>query len=505
MNTDVLLRLVGFPNKSKAWTEMNTLLSYPHSQRLRVNFGLSSLAPDCEFTSPSPRSTVKSLTFSTHQTTYFKPSTMPEFTDLPLEIMTIIAESVLPDDIENFSATCKDIWFLSKPLLQKHKELRRWYKNNDCIGDGSPLKDLLYDILIQPTVALYVECITIDTWYDCWDQGPSPRHIPYPHEEMVRLEEAVAELVPSDQVSAWISAIKSGDEDPILALLLLQLPKITEFNMMIMGPTYQRLFQTLTRILAAPGLSLLPNLTSVDINWEESKPDPLHRDWQAINTFAKLPSLRNLTAWNVYIENNDDDSHYLLQPRTSNVSSLMLTECFIGIRRLSRLLQGFRALKRVTYDGYDFNQVPFDLFRVRAALRAHTKASLEYLKILQFDPTAKRYMGSLRDFKNLIEIETDLILLENLGCAGRVNLVEMLPASVQKLHLHEWRCDWPESILDLIPTGAKDEQKLLPNLKVLHLTLHTKSLRAVREKRIAGMIEECDKAGFELIVDRGRA
>lgn len=429
---------------------------------------------------------------------------MHQFKDLPNEILIIIAESVLPDDIENFSATSRDIWFLSKPFLQKHKELKRKYKGRECIGDGSPLKDLLYDIVVQPNIALYVESITIDTWYDCWDEGPSPRHIPYPHEELVRLEEAVAEFVPSDQVPAWITAIKSGDEDPILALLLLQLPKVAAINLMIMGPTYQRLFQTLTRILEAPGLSLLSNLTNVDINWEESKPDPLHRDWQAINTFAKLPSLRTITAWQVYIRNIENDCRYLLQPRTSNVSSLILTDCFIGVRRLSKLLQGFKALKRLTYDGYDFDQQPFDTFRICAALRAHTKTSLEYLKILQFDATDKRYMGSLRDFENLVEIETDLMLLEDVGHSGRMTLVEMLPASVEKLHLHQWRCDWPESIQDLIPTEAKEEQKLLPNLKQLHLTLHKMEMGAVRETRIAGRKEECQKAGFELIVDRGR-
>lgn len=429
---------------------------------------------------------------------------MAQFTDLPNEIVTIIAESVLPDDIKNFSATSWKTWFVSLPVLQEHKKLKRKYKNLECTGDGSPLKDLLYDIVIQPTVALYVECVTIDTWYDCWDDGPAPRHIRYPHEEMVTLKETVADLVSSDQVPAWITAIESGDEDPILALLLLQLPKVAAFNIMIMGPTCQRLFQTLERILEAPGASLLPNLTNVDINWEESNPDHLHRDWEAINTFAKLPSLRTLRSWNIYIDDNDDDSRYILPPRSSNVSSLIFTDCVIGVQRLSKLLEGFKALKRLTYDGYFPDRDPFETFGIRAALEAHTKASLEYLELLQWDATHTLSMGSLQEFENLTEVETDLMLLENVERSGRRTLVQMLSASVEKLHLHDWRCEWPESIQDLIPRGAKDKQMLLPNLKQLHLSLHKHEMGATRQRSIAGMKKKCNKAGFELIVDRGR-
>lgn len=73
-------------------------------------------------------------------------------------------------------------------------------------------------------------------------------HYPYmvwlvEHQEtMGRLKEAAARCVPPDQVSTWVSAIESGDEDPILALHLLRHVNVSTLNLSCLGSTNLCLF-----------------------------------------------------------------------------------------------------------------------------------------------------------------------------------------------------------------------------------------------------------------------
>lgn len=266
------------------------------------------------------------------------------------------------------------------------------------------MSGLLLDIILQPRVAQYVECLTVDTWFRSWDDRPSSLHTQYPEKKMVKLVEAVENFVPSHLVATWVTAIESGDEDPIIALLLSQLPELIILEIMDIGVTCQKLFQTLTRLLEKPDLRLLANLTNLTIGWEKSQPDDCHHDWHAINTFAVLPSLQSITAWKIIIGDNDDDSGYLLQPRSSNVSFLAFESCSISAQRLYEYSQGFRALKRFSYQTIDGAGTPLDTFWIRVALLLYAKASLEYLNLLTLDGGEKQHMGSLHDFENLTEV-----------------------------------------------------------------------------------------------------
>lgn len=425
---------------------------------------------------------------------------MTQFTDLPNEIVAMIAERVFPHDVVNFSTTSKKIQSLSKPSLREYHELRRRYRYCDCEGSRSPVSNLLHDIVRQPRAALYVEFLTIGNCFSCWDDGPKSVHARYPEQKMVTLKEAVANLVPSDQVSAWVTAIESGDEDPLLALLLMQLPNVAALEILAIGATCQKFFQTLTHILEAPGVPLLANLTNLTIARGQSQPDDCHHDWQAINTFARLPSLQSIIAEYVYIDDEDDDSDYLLQPRSSNVSSLTFSGCSIGAQRLYEYLQGFRALKRFSYRSTYLDGGPVDTFWMRVALLSQARASLECLSLVPLDAGENQYMGSLRDFENLTEVQTELTFLVDAEHSGRRALSQMLPASVVTVHLHGLIYANLPTIENLILTAAKDKPELLPNLRQLHIRLYVGGMSAEDKELIGGMNEACENAGFELIV-----
>lgn len=318
---------------------------------------------------------------------------------------------------------------------------------------------------------------------------------------MESLREAVVGFVPSDQVPSWVWAIERGDEDPLLALLLLRLSNVALLRLRCYLMPFQLLFETMMRILETPRGPHLSNLTTLEIDSAESEFSNCFQDWHAINVFAGLPSLRSIIAWNVWITDDEDYSEYLLPPRSSNVSSLTFEHSSIGPQRLCELLKGFKALKRFTYVNTYRAQHQFETFWICAALLAHAKASLEYLNLLQTIGSGKRYMGSLRDFENLKEIHTDLIFLVNTPRSGGRGLAQMLPAAVEKVHLHEDLYEKPETLQDMIITVAKGKRELLPNLIQLHFSLYLDEFDAQSGTMIAEMKEVCEKVGFELILD----
>ncbi len=412
---------------------------------------------------------------------------MTQFTDLPNEIVAMIAETVFPGDIVNFSATSKKIQSLSEKPLQKHHEMKLRHQFYSCYKYGTNLSNLLHNVVLQPTIAFYVKYLDLGTWSDRWDDGPEAWYTQYPQEKMVALEKAVAASVPSDQIPTWVTALRSGDEDPALALLLLRLPNLATLSFRRVGITFQCLFQTLTCILDTPGTTFLSSLTTLEVNRQGSK------SWQAINILARVPSLRSITGWMIQDMNNDDDSEYLLPPRSSNVSSLTLLQSGIGAQQLYRFLQGFKALNRLSYSG---------VYEIRAALLTHANASLEYLYLsISEDAREKCYIGSLRDFENLTELDTQLAALVNAeDPSGRV-LAQMLPASVEKVHLHDEDYHTPKTIQDLITEAAEDKQDDLPNLKELHVSLYMSGMDSGDKEAVVRMQAKCKDAGFDLFIE----
>lgn len=434
---------------------------------------------------------------------------MAQFTDLPNEIAAQIAQNVYPSDIVNFSSTSKFIHSVCQPSLKVHREMERKYKQCTFTGTGSPLADLLSDIILRPTAALYVEYLDIQTlWnrrYELLDHPGRLYHPKYPQETMSRFTQVVADSIPSDQVSRWTAALESGDEDPVLALLLLRLPAITTLTLTI-GFTLQCLFQTMELRLAAPEFPFLPALTTLNldgkINYSENQE---WQTWQAISYFAMLPSLRSMTIQNFsagWAGQGVGDSAYLLQPQSSNVTSISIKHCRIPEQPQYQFLQCFKALRRLSYEGSGIRQKPV---WTHSALSAHCKASLEYLdlSISWTNHHVRCYMGSLVEFQNLKELHTRRShLLDDWYSASQV-LAKVLPASIEKVHLYEAVYATPKNIQKPILDATKDKHKYLPNLQELRISFRRRArdLDLEQKAAIVHMQAKCKEAGFKLTFD----
>ena len=419
---------------------------------------------------------------------------MTQFTDLPNEIVAQIAQNVYPRDIVNFSCTSKFIHSVCEPSLKVHHQMEREYKERNFSGRGNSLAWFLSDIISQPTAALYVECLDINRWWDSWyEPGHKSRsyHPRYPQKMMSRLTQAVADTIPSDQVSTWNAALERGDEDPVLALLLLRLPGLSNLKLSF-GGTSQCLFQTLRRRMEGPGFSFLSALTTLYIDLEHRHLDP---ECQAISYFATLPSLQSMEIQGLYLEQGFGDRAYHLQPQSSNITSIIIKRCYIRKRTLHHFLQGFKALRRFSCDQNFIMVYPVSF---HAPLLAHCKASLEYLSL---STDWEQYMGSLRDFEKLKEVETYASHLLDLGDSEQQDLAQVLPASIEKVHLHEGIYAGPEDIQNRVLNTAKDKQKHLPNLQELHISRRMHEGHRVGTAAIVHMQAKCEKAGFKLTID----
>ncbi|KAM0798412.1 hypothetical protein BDR22DRAFT_860065 [Usnea florida] len=437
---------------------------------------------------------------------------MTQFTDLPNEIVAQIAQNVHPRDIVNFSSTSKFIHSVCEPSLKVHQEMERKYKKCKCTGNGNLMAYLLSDIILHPTAALYVECLDTSLRWDGWFEplGHKGRsyHPRYPQKMMSRLTQAVADTIPSAQVSTWTAALERGDEDPVLALLLLRLPGISTLKVSF-GRTSQCLFQTLRRRMEGPGLSSLSALTTLYIDLDHHHLDP---ECEAISYFATLPSLRSMEIQGLDVEQGVGDCAYRLQPQSSNITSIIIRHCSIRKEALYHFFQGFKALRRFSCD-QNFILVHPGSFH--APLLAHCKDSLEYLSL---STDWDQYMGSLRDFENLKEVETHTSYLLDLWHSEKRDLAQKLPASIEKVHLSEDIYADPENIQNTILNAAKDKQKLLPNLQELRISIHAnerKKMGVVDVEHMEALAKfmvgresllgaKCEEAGFKLIIDLGR-
>ena len=433
---------------------------------------------------------------------------MTQFTDLPNEILTLIAQHVHPRDIVNFSSISKLIHSLCETSLKVHHKMRQKYSRRQCTGRGSQLAYLLSDIILQPTVALYVECLDVRNFFGGWERiikhRTGPWHSGYPQKMMVRLTQAIADTVPTDQVPRWTAALESGDEDPVLALLLLRLPAITTLDLEI-DITLQCLFQTMALTLRAPGVPFLPALTTLYLDWKGNySEDPEWQALQAISYFAMLPSLRSMVIQNLSLDQGIGDIAYLLQPQSSNVTSIKIINGNIPEQPQYQFLQGFKALRKFSYKNSYILQDPV---WTHPALLAHCKASLEHLglSISSENRYKGSYMGSLRDFENLKEVHTYRSHLLHDWSSDSQVIAKVLPASIEKVHLREDLCATPKDIQNIILNAAKDKHQKLPSLQELHVSLYTKArdldLDLEDMAATVHMQTKCKEAGFKLIID----
>lgn len=345
---------------------------------------------------------------------------------------------------------------------------------------------LLKEITTSPHVALYVKNVKITSWRRCWDndhrwysrvplliafRACRYIHQSYMEEDMMIFEHAAkrAEGV-FGNVDSLIAAIRAGKEDPIIALLLLQLTNLKHLYIYVDTTEDDYYFQRVLQYVSnAQGTEVLRRLITVEILHRMSSYSCNTRDLCLVKAFATLPTVKTIESLTIVGRAaNHRDFTVRILPRSSNVEILTI-ECpdrresmHLETNELFELIEGFKGLKTFIYTC----RVDDCLFWVRAALVAHAEHSLETL-VLDSGIHGKMPIGSFRSFEVLKKLELDHRYL--LDDRGVTRLADTLPSSLEELHLHDLDPSNPRR-LDPLWAGREileDKDTHLPNLKVV--------------------------------------
>lgn len=425
---------------------------------------------------------------------------MATFQDLSTELVLGILEDVLPDDLESISLTSKRIYELAIPQLQEHRSLRKKYtsfknmveyKPNNWHDPGGLLADLLCKILTDAKTGHYVKHIDLDMWNfggkDGWKpdavfENPFITRRTQPQQEfktnMEMIEEAVraVEIIPSEDVDDWLHQIRRGNEDPLVALLLLHAPKLQTLKFIVpyVGSESSYLLSIIQRVTKqGPKARLYPaHLRNVEMYCAEA--------WQSlefVKAFMSLPLLASIRTDSLFVDDRTYENSSGTLPQPSNVTDMSFRSGFLPEKAFSELLRGVNNLKSFAYNFRHLwrdeeHQPPFDCATVLSSLEANACHTLETLG-LGAEEIETSQVAPVRQFRVLREIELQTLRCFAVTSSKAPNLISLLPPSLERLAMSWYKTPsrhgvetLVEAILDLV-RGSKTE---LPHLRTLYLS-----------------------------------
>ena len=382
---------------------------------------------------------------------------MAQLSDLPNEIILLILPLVLPDYIENFSATCKKHYRLAAEELMRHRDLKREhtvyeFPNFRLRG----ISRLLDKILQEPRTAFYVREITLRGWNSERTRDPQ-----FDVGSSLRLKNVVSEFVRKKERRGWVTQIRHGNEDFTVSLLLLLLPKLSKLRFKGFGRERAKLCDTLDHIarMKSPNAPL-SILRHVDLlcAWDV---------WGAriLRHFTALPSIRS-----IHVEQMDIHTSYShlsiieLEPQASKLEELTLLNCQISFESLSYILAGLNALRSFTFVAERYLQ--FDSTWFRDILFAGAGSTLESLTLLtRYEK--RNVIGDLRIFESLRNLHTEIQLLLDYFPIDfdEASLAKALPPNLQTLTLECSGQGDEFAIATYISKLAEMKKDLVPQLK----------------------------------------
>ena len=169
--------------------------------------------------------------------------------------------------------------------------------------------------------------------------------------------------------------IRSGDEQPLLALLLTLLPNLDHLSIFLQTSDDTPLLDTILKISAASRtsdtLAPLSKLRDLHVQADDNR---LYIDTRFLWPFVTLPSMKQVSLQRFCQDNSAPPPH-----RSSNITKISLIACHLDVFGVDMLLGTFKALQ-------DFTLCPsltrgrrwqFDGLGLRRSLHTHTKHSLE--------------------------------------------------------------------------------------------------------------------------------
>lgn len=202
---------------------------------------------------------------------------------------------------------------------------------------------LLKAVLLDPHKALYVRNIN--------SQNMRTRYLPFdfnatltplsvfPKADLELFERASKDcrLLDEEEKDDWITSLRGGDEEVIVALLLALLPNFTIISLKIPHPHSMGIPEFLTYISEPENKRFLPHLASVRLYLDEHVDVDVFGPYEWVQAFASLPSIDSLslTGHHAKIE---DSSHFPDYEIQSPIKDLRIKNCGIPKGQLCIIL-----------------------------------------------------------------------------------------------------------------------------------------------------------------------
>ena len=393
---------------------------------------------------------------------------MPSLFSFSNELLYKTIDYLHPDDILNFSLSCKLIHVLAnKDAVSLHLQRKKTYETMMLHGchrhenNAHPLR-LIEDICMDWRVGEYPKALTIE----CCSAPPNPQIFPdledredtrryqYARTEDLAVTQAIMQCIQGYieekytetgfllPVESVLKASKRGERGAMLALVLLFSPNLESIRL-VQFSRASHLRQVISSMLdnwTPQARKALTKLARVDIGKEDST---WPEDFQLLMSFAALPSMRKIfgTGLDGFGEVEEWSAHH-----TSTVEVVTIRASSVRAEYLVQLLVGIRSLKEFTYEHARFLRGVngMETHKIIAALLQYAKHSLEHLTLLgnrddrEIDETGNN--GCLQGFNVLKDLclSSDVYLnlapfpgADGSGREAVQPLVNVLPPSIE--------------------------------------------------------------------------
>ncbi|KAL9072309.1 MAG: hypothetical protein Q9161_003628 [Pseudevernia consocians] len=419
----------------------------------------------------------------------------------PNEILEGIIDVVAPNDLDNLVMSCKRLKAIaSRRRLPQHVVNKGFFtriENNWGNFTHSGFQGLLKTFLDVPSMADYVKEMVVNPWKVRWDEHTGGL---YPDLMMTAFEEAVKDSrsIPFEEKEHWISKVKAGNQNPVIALLFSRLHHVTYLKVVLDSMEDIFMFKILQRIVKDPRSPSLSRLREVEILGNFF---PTHTSG-LITACAALPSVVSLIAHQL-VEGPPDTAKSPYEPvsRSSSVRDLEISDCRFSADTLFNLIRSTKSLRSFTYT-YTGEGTHPSFSWVRAALLQFARTSLEELTLLRShsDPDWYKMECSFKSYSNLrvLTIDYGLLMADKFQATNKI--VTLLPASLEILNLYACNINSFTWFQEFVTWVVRVKGRLIPCLQELNF-MQTTCLHCCTEDQIEELCARAAKAGFEMTVD----